>query len=351
MEFKGDLLRLVHILQEEVDVTVIICHLTGMELLERCLDSIRYSEHIKYEIILVSSIPSINVGEDVLVIHSTEGPAYKRNLASRFARGEYLVFFDDDVEISPYCLYHLWEFMETHPKCGMGFAKILNMERRDVFDDCGSWLTGTGFLYARSGNGRVDGGQFDKPLQILASKSATCITRRDLFISTGGFNADYFILGEETDLSWRYWLKGQEIWYIPQAVSWHAFNTKFKPKSKHYTNERIHFHGCKNYINLLLTNLGAWRLLCTLPIHISIWLVSAVGFLLTGRLMRSWHILRGIFWNLKPINLRRILQKRRRVQGSRVISDKDLFRIVMHNPPVTYYLGRMARYLSQGLHG
>ena len=108
---------MVHILQEEVALSVIICnHVKGV-LLDRCLDSVRKSKQVKYEVIVVSSIPSIDLGEDVMVIHSVEGPAYKRNLASRFARGKYLVFLDDDVELSTYCLYHLWQFMEEHPKC------------------------------------------------------------------------------------------------------------------------------------------------------------------------------------------------------------------------------------------
>ena len=239
--------------------------------------------------------------------------------------------------------------MEQRPNCGMGFAKILNMERRDEFDDCGSWITPTGFLFSRAQNHQKDCGQYDTSCPVLASKSATCIVRRDVFYQAGGFDKDYYILGEETDLAWRVWLSGHQCWYFPSAKSWHAFGTKFKPKQEFYTLERIHFHGCKNYISLLVTNLGLSRLLAILPAHILIWCASAVGFSLRGQFQRSLLIMRGIFWNL--IHLRKVLRKRRRVQQGKKVGEVNFWRLVSFSPPLEYYWNRIFRYVSQGLHG
>ena len=97
---------MVHILQEEVALSVIICnHVKGV-LLDRCLDSVRKSQQVKYEVIVVSSIPAIELGEDVMVIHSVEGPAYKRNLASRFARGKYPAQFPESNQLARLRLLH-----------------------------------------------------------------------------------------------------------------------------------------------------------------------------------------------------------------------------------------------------
>jgi len=330
-------------------LSITICHHTGRELIQRCLDSIKLSEGVSYEVIVVTSDVTFETNE-ALVVHMDGGPAHKRNVGVTYAKSDYFVFLDDDVELSPYCLYELWQALETHPKVGMGFAKIMNMERREVFDDCGSWLTNTGLLFARASDDQRDTGQFDEAVPILASKSATCIIRRDVFFKAGGFDARYFILGEETDLAWRVWLTTEkQVWYFPRPKSWHAFNTKFKPKAKYYTLERIHFHGCKNYINLLLTNLSTSRLFLILPVHLSLWCVSAVGFLLVGQWRRSWLILKGIWWNI--INWEKTRAKRRKVQSSRGISDKQLFRHILRNPHPTYYLSRLSRYLTQGLHG
>ena len=329
-------------------VDVIVCHHTG-SLIDRCLKSVSesYSNGLDIHPVVVTSTSVIFKG--AVTYRNFDGPAHKRNLGMTYTIGEYAVFLDDDVEVSPYCIWNLVKEMEERPNCGMGFAKILNMERRDEFDDCGSWITPTGFLFSRAQNHQKDNGQYDAPCPVLASKSATCIVRRDVFYKAGGFDKDYYILGEETDLAWRIWLTGYQCWYFPSAKSWHAFGTSLKPKDQYYTLSRIHFHGCKNYINMLLTNLSTRRLLCILPIHSCIWVVSAVGFALKGQLKRSWLILSGIFWNIT--NLRNTLRKRRRIQQGKKVSEVDFWSLVSFSPPLEYYWNRIFRYVGQGLHG
>ena len=343
------------ILQEEVALSVVVCHHKGRELLKRCLDSVYNSKGVTFEVILVTSDSSLHHDTwlkeypALRVIFAEGGPAYKRNFGVQFAKGKYYAFLDDDVELSLNCLYHMWMFMEMTPKCGMQFTKILNMERRNEFDDCGSWLTRTGFLYARSGNHQKDRGQYDQPERCASSKSATCLARPEAFRESGGFDSAYYILGEETDLSYRMWLRGWETWYNPRAVSWHAFGTSLKPRPDYYTIERVHFHGCKNYINFLCTNLSLKQLIPTLPIHLAIWVASSVGFLCIGEWRRSWQIWRGIGWNLA--NWQKTSAKRRLVQSTRVVTDKELLPLVMRNVPLSYYLNRFWRYLGTQLHG
>lgn len=302
------------------------------------------------DVIVVSADPGFRT-TDVWVtqLYNTEGPAGKRNFGVRFARSKFIAFLDDDVELSPYCLYEMWRCLKDNPKVGMCYAKILNMERRHEFDDAGSYLTWTGFLWARAENGIQDQGQFDEPCEILSSKSATCMVRRQAFLEAGMFDPSYFILAEETDLSWRMWLKGWRVFYWPSAVSWHAFNTSLKPKPQFYTLERIHYRGCFNYINLLITNLGGGRLAWTLPIHIAIWFAASVGFGFRGQFRRSWLILKGIWGNVTCI--RRTLTKRQKVQRARTVPDQLLLQAISRNPKLSYFTGRLRRYVSQGLHG
>ena len=341
--------------EPQTQISIIICHHTGVDLLRRCLDSVVLSECVEYDTIVVTSDSSFDFDTwlkeypSVNFWYETGGPAHKRNWAVARTQNPYIVFLDDDCEVSPYCLYELKRGLEKDEKRGAGFAKILNMEKRNEFDDCGSWLTVSGFLWARAENSKRDIGQYEKDTPCLSSKSATCIMRRKSFRDCGQFDANYYILGEETDVCWRMWLKGYEVWYLPKAKSWHAFGTSLKPKPTYYTLERIHFHGCKNYLNLLASNLGLSSLLFTLTIHLAVWIVSAVGFLFMGKPTRSYQILRGIWWNITHV--KSTIAKRCRVQKSRKISDKALMKIVSYNPPFSYYLGRFKRYIGQGLHG
>ena len=324
-------------------ISVGICHHTG-QLIHRCLESVRASQGVRYEILVCTSTQEAYPGCQML--YDQGGPAHKRNLLAQASQGSILVYLDDDVEVSPYCLYELWQGLDR-PGVGMVFAKIRNMERRQELDDCGSWLTWTGFLWARAGNWQRDTGQYDTPQPILASKSATCAIWRRVFFDVGGFDASYFILGEETDLAWRCWLRGHHVWYWPAAVSWHAFNTTFKPKPAYYTLERIHYRGVRNYLSLLWTTLGTLRLLSILPIHLAVWTMALLGFALRGQWDRAQHLARGLwdFWTHLPH------AKRRQVQASRILSDRDLQLHIAYAPPARYYVGRLLRYITQGLHG
>ena len=104
--------------------------------------------------------------------------------------------------------------------------------------------------------------------------------RADAYKAIAGFDEDFGILGEETDLSWRLWLKGVKILYTPQATGYHAFNTKFKPVEKHYTSKRVQFNGCRNYCVMLIKNLETHNLWRILPIHILIWFFAGLAMIM-----------------------------------------------------------------------
>lgn len=301
--------------------------------------------------LVVTSDPTYEESR-VIRLFLCDGPAAKRNFGTDLARAEIIVYLDDDVEISPYCLYEFWKWMTEHPQCGMAFAKILKMEegRRDEFDDAGSWLTVTGFLWARAGNRQRDTGQFDHPTRCLASKSATCAIRRTVFHVVGGFDAGYFILGEDSDLAWRVWLRSWECWYVPTAVSWHAFGCEsLKPKADYYTITRTMRYGARNYLRVLTTNLGLGSLLWTLPWHLLAWTVATLGFLARGDGRRALAIGQGVVDYLTTLPA--TLSKRRRVQTGRVVADRTLLPLISYRPPLLYYLTRMRRYLTTQLHG
>lgn len=344
-------------------VSVIICHHQG-QLIEACLDSLQVSVGVSFEVFVMTSDvayhraahtagrqqpPHWRSEAPLWVCYCAGGPAHKRNVGAQYAKGSVLVFLDDDTEVSPYTLWNFSLGLQQRPAAGMLFARIYNMERRSELDDCGSWLTPTGFLYARASHARISHDELLQPVRCLASKSAGCAIRRDSFRRAGGFDASYFILGEETDLAWRVWLQGEEVWYWPHAVLWHAFNTSAKPVTDYYTLERIHAYGSRNYVSLLLTNLGTLRLWTTLPIHLLAWGAAALGFLVRGQHQRARLVLRGLWealWRL-PATLR----KRRRVQRTRHRSDRELMRLVLVRPAWDYYPRRLAQYIWNGLHG
>lgn len=335
---------------EKFKVSAILCHHKGT-LIHKAVESLKKSLGVDLEIIIVSSdtdcVKHYWDVKGVNCVFSQGGPAHKRNVGFRFSEHPMIAFFDDDIEVKPYTVYEM-ALSLNKPQIGMVFGKLLNMEFTDRFDEAGSFLTWSGFLYARAESGIRDEGQFDVECPVLAGKSAACMIRRYVFSDVGMFDASYEILGEETDLAWRVWLSSYKVLYTPSSVTLHAFNTKFKPADM-YTPKRVYFNGCRNYISMLMTNLGDYELVIPVVTQFIVWFSAGVGFLITGKREAGINVLRGLCWVLSHWNV--ILSKRVKVQSARRISDKELMKIVRFNPPMNYYVKRFLSYIKTGRHG
>ncbi len=329
------------------EISVIVCHHTG-KLIDGFINSIKKSEEVKFQIIVMTSDEDLAMRgiPDCLVFHHPGLPASKRNAGVRIAGSKYLAFFDDDVEVDSLCLYHLKAGIQGD--IAMTYGKLWNMEHKNRFDEAGSFITNTGFLWSRAGQNDIDTGQFNKEEYVLAGKSASCMVLKSVFKEVRGFDEDFGILGEETDLSWRIWLSGKRVLYVPCATGFHAFNTKYKPVEKHYTNQRVFFNGCRNYITMLIKNLGREHL-WIIPIHTLIWFFAAIAFIITGKISQGWNILKGLWYVL--VNLKSILQKRNYIQERRLINESHLWPLIHKSTPRGYYSQRFCRYITLGLHG
>ena len=335
----------------EPEITAITCHHRG-NLVRMYDDSIHKSFGVTFESLIISSDPDIvpsNYQSRVISAPEHPFPASKRNFGADQAKGKYLAFFDDDVEVNPNCLYEMKKHLDENPTTGMVFSKLLNMEHRNRFDEAGSYLTWTGFLWSRAAQHIEDKGQYDYVEPILSGKSAACMIHTELFFKIAKFDEDFGILGEETDLAWRVWLSGMWVMFTPKAVAYHAFNTKFKPRDKFYTDTRVYYNGCRNYITLLIKNLGALNLCKILPVHLMVWLIAMFAMIFTWRIVPGWKILLGILHVLR--NLPSLIRKRNAVQKQRVKSDRDIWPFVVCQPPRGYYTQRLRKYISSSLHG
>ena len=326
-------------------VSAILCH-HKHRLIDKAVTSLLASKGVELEIIVVTSDETYK-DERVRIVFKNGGPAYKRNVGFRFAEHSLIAFFDDDIEVKPWTVFEMAKALDDS-SIGMVFGKLLNMEFTDRFDEAGSFLTWSGFLWARAESGCKDTGQYDEPCPVLAGKSAACMIKKKVFTDIGMFDPAYEILAEETDLAWRVWLRGHKVYYIPSSVTLHAFNTKFKPPNM-YSSERVYFNGCRNYILMLMTNLGKVELIIPIVVQFIVWSMAGIGFLVTGKREAGVNVFRAIGWIIT--HMRQILSKRKSVQGSRTVRDRDIFPFIKRNPPISYYIYRFFHYIYTGRHG
>lgn len=331
------------------DISIVVCDHTN-DFIHKFVESVKRSVGLTYEIIIITSHEGLATTgiKGCNVQYHTGMPAAKRNAGVRLSRGEYIAFFDDDVEIEPECLSYLLQVVKE-PSVGMVYGKLLKADEPHRFDEAGGFLTSSGFIWSRAGQNIIDEGQFDTIEPIFAGKSASCIIRKDVFKKVGGFDEDFEILGEESDLSWRVWLLGYKVMFTPYARGIHYFNTKFKPQQKYYTSKRVQFNGTRNYCTMLIKNLETINLWKILPIHVMIWFFAGCAMLITGKARQGMNIFHGLIYVLTHLTM--ILRKRSIIQERRNISDERLFKTILQNAPRGYYISRLRRYISIGLHG
>lgn len=324
----------------KIKVSVIIVNYNGKEYLQRCLLSVLANNFKDYEIIVVdngSSDGSISLIKDklktkfhdliVLELKQNFGPAFARNEGVKIAKGEYLAFLDNDTQVKNDWITEAIKIFQRDKKIGCIQCKLLLLAEKNKYDYAGEYLNQYGFLVQRVNYREMDNGQYDQEVEILAAKSAGMFIRKNVFNKIGGFDKDYFIYMEETDLGWRSWLAGYKTVFCPRSIVYHEFGTSIKILSKEKSNFNIRFHGTKNYIMTLIKNLGSKQLAIILPQHIAIWFCFAFFLMIRGNFQSAFNVLRGIGWNI--IKLPKTLSKRKNIQSKRVIADNLLFPIIM----------------------
>jgi len=167
-----------------------------------------------------------------------------------------------------------------------------------VGENVSGFLTWNGFIWSRAEQNIPDTGQYDLEEPIFSGKSASCMIRKYVFNKVRGFDKDFEILGEESDLAWRVWLSGYYVIYCPKSLAYHKFNTPLKPFKKFYNSKRVNYNGSRNYQTMLIKNLGKQHI-WIVPIHMSIWFFVGIIMVLTGKIEIGTNILKGIGYIFK----------------------------------------------------
>jgi len=310
-------------------ISVIIPCFNAEKYIQRCLNSLLNSTFKRNEIIIIddhSQDKTVTILKQyqqknprikTLFLKKNVGPAKARNLASRLAQGKYLLFLDIDTEIDKDCLKQVATAFLKNNRLGALQVKIL-LNSTNRLDTAGHFLSPFGFPY-EIGVNEKEKKYFQRRL-IFGARSAGMAVRKKVFQEIGGFDEDYFIYGEETDLSWRIWLAGYQILFLPSA------KIKHFPKSSlnKQTAFRVLYEGAKNNTSNIIKNASLGILIWMLPLHIFVWFIISLKFILQGKFSSAGWIYKGLWWNLKNIN--QTIKKRKKViRAKRTNIDKIIF--------------------------
>ena len=143
------------------------------------------------------------------------------NDAFRQSRSPYLATLNDDAAPDPGWLAALVSAIEARPDAGMCASQV-RLYGEDALDSAGMLVSGDGSSKQR-GHARPPK-FFPVTEEVLFPSGSAALYRRTMLVQIGGFDEDFFLYCEDTDLGLRARWAGWRCLYVPEAVVEHHYS-------------------------------------------------------------------------------------------------------------------------------
>lgn len=213
-------------------ISIVIVNYNGCKWLEECLsslDKLHYPKE-KIEIILSDNASTDDSVEftkkhfpqtKIVALNDNYGFCRANNLAAKEARGEYLVFLNNDTFVDPDWLTELTRPL-TNSDVICAASKLLfpHLDDGKIINAAGGKISALGAGLYR-GWMQQDGPEFNQEEFTGFGCAAAVLIQKQFFLDTGGFDEYYFYSTEEADLGLRVGMMGYKVAYAPKAKVYH----------------------------------------------------------------------------------------------------------------------------------
>ncbi|MEK6950005.1 MAG: glycosyltransferase family 2 protein [Nanoarchaeota archaeon] len=233
--------------------------------------------------------------------------------AIKKSNAKYVYFTGCDIEAKQDMLDKLVDFLEKNKDAAQAAPKYITINDKKKIDLAGTWLS-------RSFYSGIFKNNFLGYKNIEIPYIWTGLIRMD-FIKKFGylFDNDYFFYGEDVDLGMRIRLSGYKVFYIPDAIVYHAGSISRKIHKPYY----LAFLMERNLLRTFLTALEPQNIIFLSPYVFFMRLFAMLNDILTLKFMHAGARLFAILWIF--LNLNKIAKKRKKIQSARKVKDKKLF--------------------------
>ena len=209
-------------------VSVIVVVWNRADLTLACLRALTAQSDVDTEVIVVDNASTDETrelltrvaGATVLRNDANLGFTAGANLGAARARGEFLLFLNNDAELLPGALGQLVGTARRSPDIGAIGGKLVYPDGR--LQEAGSiiWSDGSCEGYGRGGDPAAAEYDFERAVDFCSG--ALLLTPRAVFERLGGFDEAYRpAYYEDADYGVRLWLAGYLVVYQPRAVAIH----------------------------------------------------------------------------------------------------------------------------------
>ena len=224
------------------------------------LESISRSDYPNLVVVVVDNASSDGSADAVAARHpqirlvrnsANLGAVGGRNCGWHQLRGmvrcDYVVFLDDDAEVTPSYFSSIADSFAAHPEAGIIGGKALTGVDSGVIMSAGIAVNLYTGHVGDIGTGEKDAGQYDEPRDVEACGGFALAVRSEVFERLGGLDERFNPYGwEEVDFCLRARKAGYRIRYEPRAVLCHKGTKAGRPPKAEYERNKV-----RNYFTLL----------------------------------------------------------------------------------------------------
>ena len=279
-------------------ICIVIVSYNVCQLLDECLQSVKRAlQGIDGEIYVVDNLSTDGTVEtlqprhpDVHFIANKQnvGFACANNQAIRCTDSEYVLLLNPDTVVYENTLRGVLDFMDQHPEAGGAGVRMLTREGQPAPESRRAIPTPWVAMLKMLGATRryyMSHLSWDEPGQIEAISGAFCMLRRKALDQIGLLDEDYFMYGEDIDLSYRLLKGGWQNWYLPFDI------VHYKGESTQKSTFRYVHTFYQAMLIFFRKHYGHLSIFLSLPIQLAIYTraLMALMQMMGGRFHRLLH--------------------------------------------------------------
>ncbi|HEV2064346.1 MAG TPA: glycosyltransferase family 2 protein [Thermoanaerobaculia bacterium] len=196
----------------------------------------------------------------IVALPENAGFAAGMNRGIEESSGRYVLALNPDCRLRPDFASVLAARLDARKDAGSASGRVYRAEgpellETDRLDSTGLYFTASGRHFDRD-SGQPETGRSLVEEEIFGVSGAAGFYRREALesarISTGCFDADFFLYREDADLAWRLQRLGWTCLYVPQAVAYHR--RRNLPERRRAMSALANMHSVKNRFLLRINN-------------------------------------------------------------------------------------------------
>jgi GT2 family glycosyltransferase len=239
-------------------VTVVVPTLMAGEPLAECLRSLSLQTLPNFNVVVVDNSGKGLVkkarfpGIATIEMEHNVGFGAAINAAISSSRAPFVATLNDDAVAQPGWLAALVSAMDRHPGAG-SCASQVQLAGKDLLDSAGMLICGDGSSKQRGH--ACPPAEFSASCDVLMPSASAALYRREMLDQTGGFDGDFFLYCEDTDLGLRAARLGWTCRYVADAVVLHRYSHsagRVSPLKAYYVERNRIAVAIKNFPVLML---------------------------------------------------------------------------------------------------